>query len=121
MKRNPLIPFAAIAVFGIILTVVLSYVSLNQAEKIASEKEGGSGETAVFNPEAFAGKSCITCHGDNLEGKNGAPALKDVGSRLDAAKIKEVLLNGQNNGMMPPGLVPADNVDAMAKWLSEQK
>lgn len=46
-------------------------------------------------------------------------SLKGVGDRLSVDQIKEVITNGR--GSMPGGLVPADQADAMAKWLSELK
>ncbi|MGL4820279.1 MAG: cytochrome c550 [Bacilli bacterium] len=122
MKRNLLLPFGLIAIIGISLTIVFSYVGLNQAEQIAEEQDGGgkTEETVdVSNPEAIVKQTCASCHGQNLEGGVG-PKLADVGSRLSADDIKNVIVNGQGN--MPGGMLsdPAA-VDAVAKWLSEQK
>lgn len=120
MNRNPLIPFVLIMVMGIGLVFFLSVKGLGDMKEVAKEKEGGAKteETAAAGPEDIYKKSCVACHGANYEGGAG-PALKGVGDRLSVDQIKEVITNGR--GSMPGGLVPADQADAMAKWLSELK
>ena len=49
-------------------------------------------ETASVDAEAVVSTSCITCHGGNLEGVGGAPALNDVGSRMSEAEIHDLSL-----------------------------
>ncbi|AGT32819.1 cytochrome C' [Geobacillus genomosp. 3] len=120
MNRNPLIPFFIIMAFGIVLTFVLSFKGLGDAKEMAEEKKGGekTEQAAEFNPEQFYQQTCASCHGQSYEGGVG-PALKGVGERLSADQIKDVLQNGR--GGMPGGLVPADNLDAMTKWLAGLK
>lgn len=120
MNRNPLIPFVLIMVFGIGLTIALSFKGLGDAKDLAEEKKGGTKteQTAAANPEDVYKQTCSGCHGVNYEGGVG-PALKGVGDRLSVDQIKDVLQNGRGN--MPPGLVPADKAEEMAKWLSELK
>jgi cytochrome c550 len=120
MNRNPLIPFFIIMVFGIGLTLGLSFKGLGDAKELAKEKKGGekTEQAAAANPEQFYQQTCSSCHGQNYEGGVG-PALKGVGERLSVDEIKDVLQNGRGN--MPPGLVPADKADEMAKWLSKLK
>ncbi|MGM9987884.1 MAG: cytochrome c550 [Bacillaceae bacterium] len=118
MKKNPLIPFALIAFIGIVMMVILSYQGLHKADQLAKEKDKPKA-TASAKPEDIVNGSCTSCHGGNLEGGMG-PKLSDVGSRLNADQIKDVLMNGKGSGM-PAGLVPADQVDKVAKWLAEKK
>jgi cytochrome c550 len=121
MNRNPLIPFFIIMAFGIVLTFVLSFKGLDDAKELAEEKKGGEKTeqtTAEFKPEQFFQQTCASCHGQNYEGGVG-PSLKGVGGRLSTDQIKNVLQNGR--GGMPAGLVPAEHVDEMAKWLSGLK
>lgn len=122
MQRNPIIPFLLIAVFGIGLIFFLSLDGLNNAEEMANEEEGGeqteTAEGGSFDPEGHYQQSCVGCHGGNYEGGAG-PALTGVGERLSQEEIKDVLVNGR--GAMPPGLVPAENADAMAEWVSQIK
>ncbi len=115
MKRNPLIPFAMIAAIGILLMLVFSFVGLDNMKEMAKEKEGGGEEQAASNPEEIVKQNCTSCHGQNLEGGVG-PSLKDVGERLDAAKIEETIKNGK--GSMPAGVIPADQAASVAEWLA---
>lgn len=125
MNRNPLIPFALIAVIGIILTVGISFYGLNNADQLLAEDEGENGgetsgeEIAVVNdPEGLYQASCASCHGQNLEGVVG-PALNKIGGKLSAEEIASVITNGQ--GAMPPGLVDAAKAEQIAAWLAEKK
>jgi cytochrome c550 len=126
MNRNPIIPFILIFAFGIGLVFFLSMEGLNNADEKAEEhkqEEGaggeGGGEAAeggAFDPEAKYQESCVSCHGGNYEGGAG-PALK--GTALSKDEIKETIANGK--GMMPPGLVAEENLDAMADWIKSLK
>jgi len=84
----------------------------------ANTGTSGGGETASADAEAAYQKSCIGCHGGNLEGASG-PELSDVGSRLSEDEIHTIILEGKGN--MPPGLLKDEEADAVAKWLSEKK
>jgi cytochrome c550 len=120
MNRNPLIPFFIIMVFGIGLTLALSFKGLGDAKELAKEKKGGAKteQTAEFTPEKFYQQTCSGCHGQNYEGGVG-PSLKGVGQRLSLDQIKNIIQHGRGN--MPSGLVPPDKADAMAKWLAKLK
>lgn len=120
MKKNPIIPFLLIMGFGIGLIFFLSIQGVNNKEEIAATEEAAEGGAAEgeatsgsFDPEAFAQGKCISCHGNTYEGQGSFPAL--VGTALSEDEIKDVLANGR--GAMPGGLVPAENIDAMAAWV----
>ncbi|GAB2573189.1 cytochrome c550 [Gracilibacillus alcaliphilus] len=115
MKKNPIIPFALIAVLGILTMIIVSAVGVNQQEKIANG--GENGETAeAQDPETLI-QSCIGCHGGDLEGGSG-PALQDVSSRLDQDQITDIIINGTDGGM-PGGLVTNEEAEVLAEWLVE--
>ncbi|AIM15430.1 MULTISPECIES: menaquinol-cytochrome c reductase cytochrome b/c subunit [Neobacillus] len=57
--------------------------------------------------------TCITCHGDNLQGGAGAPPLTNTG--LSAEEIAKIAKNGK--GSMPAGIFKGD--DEQLKKLSE--
>ncbi|QNG61188.1 cytochrome c550 [Metabacillus idriensis] len=120
MNRNPLIPFALVAVIGIGLMFFLSIKGLGDMKEMAGEgkEEDKSGEVANASPEEIYQQSCISCHGENYEGGAG-PALKGAGDRLGVDGIKETIKNGRGN--MPPGLVPDEKLDEMAEWVSKIK
>ncbi|WP_017756414.1 cytochrome c551 [Calidifontibacillus oryziterrae] len=70
--------------------------------------------------EGLYAQNCSTCHGQNLEGLGDSfPALANIGSKLDAAGIENVILNGQ--GAMPAGLISGDDAKVVAEWLSTKK
>ncbi|RNF41032.1 cytochrome c550 [Planococcus salinus] len=132
MQKNAIVPYILIMAFGIGLIFFLSLEGANNqdeiAEEHASEEEGGSGggeeeptddgsgdegegDTA-FDPEAHAQQNCISCHGSSYEGGMG-PSL--IGLDMPQEEVEDVLLNGR--GAMPGGLVPEENVSAMAEWV----
>lgn len=124
MKKNPVIPFALIAIIGIILVIVISFVGLNQQEAINKDEEGGQkqdqkAEASTDDPAAIFESNCISCHGADLSGGVG-PDLTKVGSKYNEDEIKEIIINGKGS-VMPPGLVPEPQAEALAKWLSEKK
>ncbi|NRD80785.1 cytochrome c [Bacillus sp. BRMEA1] len=121
MKRNPIIPFVLIMVFGIVLTLVLSFKGLGDARELAKGTSGTSGDktqTAATNPEDIYKTTCIACHGDHYQGVVG-PSLHGIGSKLSKAQIKQIITQGRGN--MPPGLVKPEQADAMAEWVSKIK
>lgn len=84
------------------------------------DKTTNEGATnATPDGEAIAMKSCITCHGGELQGQGNAPAINDIGARLSETEILDVIENGK--GSMPPGLVKGEDAEAVAKWLATQK
>lgn len=76
MKKNPIVPYAVIAVLGILAMVILSGVGLNQMDEVQDqddnqEEQGqGNGEGAadVTNPEEIFSQMCASCHGADLSG-----------------------------------------------------
>jgi cytochrome c550 len=116
MNRNPLIPFALIAFLGIGLMFLFSFVGLDNMDEMAGKEEDTG---PVATPEELYAKSCLSCHGDQLQGVVG-PALTNIGSEYDAAHIQDVIINGQGSGM-PAGLVTGEQAKALAEWLAEKK
>ena len=82
---------------------------------------GDDKETAETTPdgEAIAMKSCIVCHGGELQGQGNAPAINDVGSRLSEEEILDIINNGK--GAMPPNTAKGTDAEAVASWLASQK
>lgn len=118
MKRNPIMPFIAIMLIGVLAMFLISFKGIGDSKDLAAELEGGGEEQTeevAANPEEIYQKSCIGCHGEQYEGGAG-PALTGVADRLSQEEIADVVVNGR--GAMPPGLVPAERADEMAEWLS---
>lgn len=76
-------------------------------------------ETAADPGQVAVERSCISCHGNELQGGAG-PALNNVGSRLSEQEILDIINNGTPNGM-PKGLITGADAEAAAKWLATQK
>lgn len=87
-------------------------------EEATSNGDTGS-NTASVDAEAVYAQNCAACHGANLEGMSG-PKLADVGARLSAEDIENVIRNGQ--GAMPANVIEDDEeITAVAAWLAEKK
>lgn len=117
MKRNPVMPYALIAVLGITLMIVISFVGLNQMTSEDGEG-GGEQQEATTNPEEIYQQNCASCHGGDLSGQVG-PSLQQVGGSLSKDEIANIIQNGK--GSMPPQNLGNEQVDAIASWLSEKK
>lgn len=105
------------AVFG--ATLLLGACGGGDKTEETPDATPDTGETASVDVEAIVNKSCIACHGGDLEGGSG-PGLNDVGARLSEAEILDIIENGQ--GGMPGGLIKDDaEAAAVAEWLSEKK
>lgn len=126
MKKNPVIPYAIIAIIGILAVIVISVVGVNQRDDIQKAEENGGeateeaqdgGETSE-DPEEIFESNCASCHGADLSGGAG-PDLTKVGSDHSAEDIHGIIMNGQ--GAMPPGMATEDEADILAEWLSEKK
>lgn len=113
MKRNAIVPYLLIMVFGIGLIFALSLIDNGGEQAGEGTEEQGGGDTTAQSPEELYNSTCFTCHGQNYEGGAG-PELAGVGERLSADEIKEVLINGR--GAMPGGLASGIE-DEMTEWL----
>ncbi|API90559.1 MULTISPECIES: cytochrome c550 [Virgibacillus] len=125
MKRNPVIPYALIALLGILAVIVISVVGIGQRDDIQQAAEGGGekaeesqeGET-TDDPEAVYETNCSSCHGGDLSGGMG-PDLTQVGSKLSKDEIQNIIINGQ--GQMPAGMASEAEAQVLAEWLAEKQ
>ncbi|WP_211749654.1 cytochrome c [Paenibacillus sp. Marseille-Q4541] len=72
--------------------------------------------------EEKAKASCITCHGNQLEGGVG-PSLQTVGAELNAEQIYKTITKGKGGGKMPAfeGKLSEEEIANLALWLAEKK
>lgn len=117
MNRNPIIPFAIIAVIGILLMISMSFYGLNKGNELAGGEEEVTEVPA--DPEAIFQQTCASCHGQDLGGVGTFPSLQQVGAKYSADEIKNIIANGI--GTMPPGLLQGEAADKVAEWLAEKK
>ncbi|MDP4083484.1 MAG: cytochrome c [Bacillota bacterium] len=119
MKRNPIIPYILIMVFGIVLVFALSFKGLGDAKEMAKDKGGKQTEAttqtaSAQTPDQIYKQTCIACHGDQYQGVVG-PSLKGIGQKLSKAQIEDIVTHGKGN--MPPNQVSAEMAPKMADWL----
>lgn len=117
MGKNLVLPYAIIAIMGIFVIIIISYVGVEQRNAIQNPEEAG--ETEVLDAEDLFKNSCASCHGGDLEGVS-APALSNVGSKLSEEEIENIINNGIE-GSMPAGLVNPQEAAEIAEWLSEME
>ncbi|MBS4208356.1 cytochrome c [Bacillus sp. FJAT-50079] len=98
---------------GVTMAIILS--ACGGGDKNA----GNGGEATAMDAEQLVNRSCISCHGENLEGRGNYPALNDVGSRLTEAEILDVIENGRPG--MPKGIYKGEDAEKIAEWLAEKK
>lgn len=120
MSKNPVIPYAIIAVVGVLAVILISFLGVNQRDAAENPEEGNnSGETVELVADDIFKSNCASCHGGDLEGIS-APALNAVGDHLSEDEINEIIMNGTDGGM-PGGLVSAEEAAELANWLSEME
>ncbi|MFP7297164.1 c-type cytochrome [Neobacillus niacini] len=61
--------------------------------------------------------SCLSCHGENLEGAAGPPVMNMIAKYAEEDLLK--LLN-DGAGMMPGGLLSEAEAKSVTKWLIEK-
>lgn len=115
MIKNPVVPYAIIAIIGICTVIILSYVGVNQREAIQNPDAAAEAIEAA-SPEDIYKNSCSACHGAELSG-GSAPDLVEIGSKLSEAEIVDIINNGI--GSMPPGMATPPQAEELAKWLVE--
>lgn len=115
MGKNLVLPYAIIAIIGIFVVIIISYIGVEQRKAIENPVETEGIEE--LSAEDIFKKSCASCHGGNLEG-GAAPALSGIGEKFSTEEIEDIINNGTDGGM-PPGLVKPEESAALAEWLAE--
>ncbi|MBU9722484.1 MULTISPECIES: c-type cytochrome [Bacillaceae] len=122
MKGKPLYPFAITAVLGIGLIIILSFYGLNQGGEMAGEDgaEEVQFETSYELGEHVYEQNCISCHGGDLSGVGGNPALNDLEGRMSPDDIATIISGGTDGGMPAFGQLSNDELDAVVEFLLEE-
>ncbi|MBM7701741.1 menaquinol-cytochrome c reductase cytochrome b/c subunit [Metabacillus iocasae] len=112
-------PFATgFMLLAIAATFYLTWESVVAVDWEAKEAQGEIRDEVEIDTEAegykiLEAQTCLTCHGDNLQGGPAAPAL--TGLELSPEEIADIAKNGQ--GSMPAGVFKG--TDEELKTLSE--
>lgn len=115
MSKNPIFPYAIIAILGIVFVIMISFLGVHQRDARENPDEGN--DSVVLDAEGLYKKSCASCHGGDLTG-GGGPDLTEVGDRLSEGEIEDIIINGTDDGM-PEGLVNDSEAGEIAEWLFE--
>lgn len=94
--------------------VYLTWESVANHDWAASEAQGKIVLDVEVDMESegyqiYAGSACITCHGDDLSGGAGAPAL--TMTAFNAEEIANIAHNGTESKLMPGGLWTGSDED----------
>lgn len=101
------------------LAIMIFTLSMLLVSACSKQDTPASNSSASFSDgELLYKKSCIACHGNNLEGGVG-PKLQKIGSKLSVDQIKNQIINGR--GSMPAGILKDDDAQKVAVWLAEHK
>ncbi|MCF6136158.1 cytochrome c551 [Pseudalkalibacillus berkeleyi] len=92
--------------------------SSNGNEETEQNGDQADGTVDVATAEKLYNKSCVGCHGQNLEGKSGPP-LDKIGAKLSKDQILAKIKNG--GGGMPKGLLKGEEAENVAAWLATMK
>lgn len=65
-------------------------------------------------------KSCMKCHGGNLDDGSAPADLTAIGSKYSAEEIEEIIENG-TGGMPPITNISDDDRTLLADWLADKK
>ncbi|MEX2416256.1 MAG: cytochrome c [Paenibacillaceae bacterium] len=108
--------FCAACLLGlsILFTTIPEEGSHEEAAPVAEAPLNVEAATAVYE------KSCLMCHGDQLQG-GGGPMISDVGSRLDEQQIAGKIENGIGGMPSFKTQLTSAEISNLAKWLSEKK
>src|SRR5690625_3861322 len=119
MGRKLLLPYAIIAVLGVLIVIAVSFVGANQRDAIENPEEAGE-NAVVLEPEEIYKRSCANCHGGDLT-DGAAPPLNDVGNRLSEDELKDVIMNGRPDKGMTAGLANAEEASTITELLLEMQ
>src|SRR5699024_9100632 len=125
MSKRPLVVYGLIAGLGLAAVILISFLGANQREDILLAEEGGEveeqqeGETAN-SPEDVFKSNCASCHGEDLS-VGGVPDLTQIGGKLSADEIKEIILNGTDSDAKSSNERTEQEVEELVKLLEEKK
>ncbi|MGG1878622.1 cytochrome c [Paenibacillus sp. 7541] len=107
--------------FACALAVVLMFTLPGREAEIAEEKPTMPEVTLdAAAAEATLRASCISCHGDQLQGGMG-PALDQIGAEMDVNSIYNIIAKGRRQMPAFENQLQAEEIANIALYLSEQK
>lgn len=100
--------------------VCLGWLLLVGCQTTPQTEQKDQNQTQVsLDPQETYSQNCAMCHGGNLEGGMG-PTLQKVGSKMDKAKIDQIIKNGIGNMPAQTQVTPQAR-EKLAEWLAQKK
>ncbi|MFN7251249.1 MAG: c-type cytochrome [Anaerobacillus sp.] len=124
MRGKPLYGYAAIAVVGLSLMIVLSFIGVNQKDaRLALEGDGEQPQETVDTSDPMAlgeqayKSTCIGCHGGNFDGP--VYSLQGLADKLSKEEVMSIIKEGQGTGMPAFPNYDEAELSAIAEYLLE--
>ncbi|MBD7971168.1 c-type cytochrome [Paenibacillus gallinarum] len=110
--------------FACAFALVLMFTVQGREQEMAEEAGPVMPQVTLdaASAEEKAKGSCISCHGNQLEGGVG-PSLQKVGAESNAEQLYKTISKGKGGGKMPAfeGQLSEEEIANLALWLSEKK
>jgi cytochrome c550 len=122
MRGKPLYGYAAIAVVGLGLMIILSFIGVNQKDaRLALEGEQPQETVDTSDPMALGEQAykstCIGCHGGNFDGP--MHSLQGLADKLSKEEVMSIIKEGQGTGMPAFPNYDEAELSAIAEYLLE--
>ncbi|TBL71249.1 c-type cytochrome [Paenibacillus thalictri] len=114
-----MIQTAALLALTILIAAGCGGQSANKTDKFAQSGPGELLNSAPERAQEIYKTSCLSCHGNNLEGRVGPKTnLQQIGGRMNKDQITKQITNG--GGGMPAfgAKLKPEDITVMTEWLS---
>lgn len=112
----------ALALSAVALSAAVLFAACGQSGQ--KDNTGGPaaqpGGAAPAGVETIYKNNCMSCHGQNLEGRVG-PDLRKVGDKYDRAQIAAIIRDGRGGMPSFKGRLSDAQIDELAAWLADKK
>ncbi|MDF2668504.1 MAG: cytochrome [Paenibacillus sp.] len=112
--------FFGACLFGVIILAVTSFNEAPGEQPEAQAPAIPAVQLDVAAAEAIYKKSCISCHGDQLQGTMG-PNLQKVGTKYTKEQLYKLILNGKGGMPAFKSSLKEEEVANLALWLADHK
>ncbi|MWV47621.1 c-type cytochrome [Paenibacillus sp. HJL G12] len=114
--------FSGVLVIACVFAIVLMF-TLPGKEQVAEQEKPTMPEVTMDATAAEAtikAQSCISCHGDQLQGGVG-PNLQKIGSQLSAEEIYTIVTKGKGGMPSFKDKLKSEEIANVAQWLAAKK
>ncbi|PDO09696.1 MAG: hypothetical protein BLM47_11280 [Candidatus Reconcilbacillus cellulovorans] len=112
----------AVAVTAVALSAAVLFTACGQTGQKGNTGSPAAqpGGAAPAGVETIYKNNCMSCHGQNLEGRVG-PDLRKIGDKYDRAQIAAVIRDGRGGMPSFKGRLSDAQIDELAGWLADKK